>query len=305
MLLVLLALMAFAIGASVAARAQTSGAADTTPMGQLAEQPRPLTVAEIDAVVALLDDGEARAALRTALTELFADPVAQPPALERARVRLVAALAMLANLGGLLEEAALRDTEAGHPVDAAVATRNVLLVVLLSFTLATFLRWLVLRRWSREADAGVTPTQRLLADLVQAFAYAALVVLCYLVLSPGNPRAPQLLQDLLLVVAGTLLALAVVRRIFTPRVPDQRLAPVGSRAALAVLATLNVLAVVVVVLMLPVVLARALGLPEEVQVLARLVMGLVVVATLIAAVWILRAQFGEAPAAVGGHGARG
>jgi len=302
-LLALLAVMAFAIGAGVAARAQSTDAADATPVAMLAEQPRPLTAAEIDAVVALLDDREARIALRTSLTQLFAEPAVQPPALERARIRLVTAFAMLPNLGGLLDEAAMRDAEAGHPVDAAVATRNVLLVVLLSFALATLFRWLVLRRASGEAGGTVTPMRRLLADLIRAFAFATLVVLCYLVLSPGNPRAPQLLQDLLLVVTGTLLVLAIARRILTPRVPDRRLAPVGTRAASAVLATLNVIAVVAVVLMFPVVLARALGLPEEIQMLARLVMGLAVIVVLIAAVWRHRDLFAEATAAGDGNSA--
>lgn len=292
------------------ARSQTAPvepAAATNLAEILGAVPEGLSAEQIDAIVSVLDDTQAREALRSSLALIAGPPPAvEQPLLARARERLVAVLATVPQLGELIQQSAERDAAGGLPGSPTRAVISTLLVVLVALVAAGAARvWVATRLRSGQDARRGQAFMLLIADLIGIVGFAAVVIVIYLVWAPANPRAPALLQNILMVVCIALTAGAVVRLILVPSRAGGRWLAMSDTAAEQVWQSVRILIIVTVIFALPVILATALGLPEDVVVLSRLTTSLAVIVTAIALVWGHRteiaATFVDASASSGRH----
>jgi moderate conductance mechanosensitive channel len=278
------------------AHSQAEPDAATSLAEVLGTVPEGLSGDQIDAIVSVLDDTQAREALRSSLALVAGPPpLVEEPLLARARERLGAVLAAIPQLPELIERAADRDAALGLPGSPARAVISTLLVVLAALVAAGAARFWVVRRLAAGPDAR--PGQAFMAfvaDLIAIVTFAAVVIAIYMVLAPANPRAPALLQDILTVICIALAAGAVARLILAPTPAGRRWLVISDTAAVQVWRSVRLLLVVTLVFALPVMLATALGLPDDVAVLARLILSIAVIATAIGLVWTHRGEIAAA-----------
>ncbi|MEQ8967870.1 MAG: mechanosensitive ion channel family protein [Azospirillaceae bacterium] len=273
--------------------------------------PDGLAPAQIDAIVAVLDDSQARQALRTSLELLSArgGGPAPAPMMARARDRLGVALGVIPDLPALTRAAIARDAAAGYDTGPMGVAVNVGLVVAIALAAA----WLArdrLARAARRAAAGASAEAEgdgpprsprlaraatvLVADLAGIAVFAAVVVALYFILSPVNPRAPVLLEGVLAVAGLVLLVLAVSRFVLAPRAPERRWLGVSDAAAGAVHGSIAAVMAVAVVFSAPALYARFLDLSLAADLLAKLAFSLAVTATAIVLTWRHRRLVGAA-----------
>jgi len=306
-----------ATGGPTEAATAPGGDAAAGPAADLARilgtLPQRLAPEQIDAIVAVLDDGQARAALRSSLALLGA-PEAPPPApmMARARDRFVEALAILPQFPALTRAAVARDAAAGYrsgPLDIAVRATLVVAVGLLA-------AWLVRRQLApfaaRLGPGGDGRLARaaavLLADVAGLAAFATAVVGLYFAMAPANPRASILLEGLLAMIVAALLVAALSRFSLSPDAPERRWMPIGDASARAVHRSVVTVVTVAAVFAGPVLYVRFLDLPPAAERLAALAFSLAVTLAAIALTWRRRGLIGaaladaERPAAVSAAG---
>lgn len=293
-------------GATEATMAPAPDAAD--PAADLARVlgtlPQGLAPEQIDAIVAVLDDGQARAALRSSLALLGARDVPPPsPMMARARDRLVEALATVPRFPALTRAAVARDAAAGY----RSGPLNVAILAAIMVAAGLLVAWLVRRRLAglagrlspasdgRLARAGAL----LLADVAAVAAFATAVVGLYLVLAPANPRASILLEGVLLVAGVALLVAALSRFALAPDAPERRWLPIGDAQARAVHRSVVTVLTIAAVFAGPALYVRFLDLPAAADRLAALAFSLAVTLTAIALTWRHRRLIGGALADAG------
>ncbi|NBB81831.1 MAG: mechanosensitive ion channel, partial [Alphaproteobacteria bacterium] len=270
--------------------------------------PDDLTAAQIDAIVAVLDDGQARAALRSSLALLGVRAEASPPGsiMVRARDRLVEALATLPAVPALTRAAVGRDAEAGYSTDPFGIAARVGLVMAAGLLAAGLAR----RRLARLLElpsAGGDPASSpgrlarsglvLLADSAGVAAFAAVVIGLYLAVAPANPRASILLEGLLAVLGVALLAAALSRFVLAPEAAGRRWMPVGDTTASAVHRALVRVLTVAALFAAPILYVRFLELPPAAELLAALAFSLAVTVTCAVLIWRHRLLIGAGLAA--------
>ncbi|NBB81913.1 MAG: hypothetical protein GVY28_00755, partial [Alphaproteobacteria bacterium] len=322
---ILLAIVAVAMPALALAQSGGAGSADNGGETAAAETrandvvstiPAGLTPAQVDGIVALLDDTQAREALRRALLSLSAggDPAPTDPPLAVASVRLADALAAIPALPAMVETVARQDAEAGYTTGpAALALRTLLIIAVgLAVGMAAVRALSGLeQRIEGRLGAGSTAERlaragaRLVADLCGIAAFAATIVVIYMILSPAHPRSPHLLQSVLTVVGAFLGILALSRFLLAPAAPGRRWLPVSDAGAGSVHGAVVVLATVAFVFTLPILGAEVLELPAPAILAGRLAFSLAVVATALVLIWRRRLLLGQVLSADGADAADG
>jgi small-conductance mechanosensitive channel len=240
--LVLLALPQPSFGQT--ATGDAAAAAQQQAMGAAA----PLDAAAIDEMLAVMPDGEVRRALRDRLladlqSRRAATTAPTPPAaasqLAFYEDRLGWAAGGLARLPGAIAQALQRPLGQDAPIPLWR-----LAAYLLGFIAVGFVAMAVVRRLTapRRARLAATPSQsplgrfgtaafRLSLELLEVAAFLAAVAIVYLLLSPGHPAAPVILERFLVTAAVILVTWQVACFFCSPREPGMRLVAIDDVAA--------------------------------------------------------------------------
>ncbi len=277
---------------------------------------------QIDAILAVLDDGQVRAAYRDSLIaraeaatarEAAAEPVAW---LELYEARTSALLAATAALPGDL--AVLLDRTGANGGDSVNAGRLLLSIaglLLLGAAAYAGVRHAV-RDARRRLEQGPAAGRlrrlgrglaRLALDLLEVAAFALALVIGYLTLSPQDPRAPAVLGMLIEAGVAVLLTVTVSRLLLAPATPPLRLVPLEDASARRWHRVVVGLAVVWAGGEGLTALLEVLGLPPDGLAAAEMLVGLLIAVYLVVAAWLyrqpvaaaLRARLGEDSPAAG------
>ncbi len=262
----------------------------------LEDQPRPLAPAQIDSILAVLDDSQARAALRqSVLNQMEAEQsaVAGETLLEQHKRRATDIGQAFRELPVLLHAALYPIGPDGEPRDPVV-----LFLILAGHILVGALAMLATRRAlsntcsnlmnHRCGSFGQTMGRCaavMVIDLVEIGAFCLAIVALYLVLSPTEPRAPLILEALLVATAGTLLAAKVSRTIFAPAAPPLRLVPLSDAGARRVYRIVVLVFGSMLALNFLTTLLAILGLPRDAQVATGMLLGALFCGYLIVLIW--------------------
>ena len=281
----------------------------------LGDLPKPLTVEQVDAILAVLDDGQARAALRESVLRRMAtaqSAAAEETLLEQHKRRAGDIGQAFRDLPVLLRQALYRpraDGEPGNPV--------VLFLILAGHLAVGAVAMLATRRALRRSCTALLSQARggfgqsaarcaglMLLDLIEIAAFCLAIVALYVVLSPPEPRAPLILEALLLFSAGTLLAAKISNALLAPKVPALRIIPMADAAAarlhrIIVLVFGSLLALNFILSLLAI-----LGLPRDAEVATGMLLGGLFCAMLIVLVWSNRTPVTAALARTFGGGAQ-
>lgn len=222
-----------------AATSSTASPAAEHAQALLAAFPAGLTAAQIDALVATMDDATARAALKSFLAERAATAdaaapggvaEAEPPLSFYSR-RLAEIAATYADMGTAVTNAIARPpgTDRVFPV-----WRFFINVVAIA-ALAAAIGIAIALRLHRRVDSMSGVLQRRLghvgADLGGVLAYAAVLTATYLLVRPANPAAGIALHVLLFEGALFALVATASRLVFQPSEPELRIAALDTPAA--------------------------------------------------------------------------
>ncbi len=275
----------------------------------------PLTAEQVDSILAVLDDTQARAALRESVLRRMAEEqsaVTRESLLEQHKRRAADIGEAFRNLPALVDEALHRpgaDGEPGAPVELfLILAGHVLLGTLAMLWTRRALGNARNRLMSHKGDGFGQSMARcagiMVLDLVEIGAFCLAIIALYLVLSPTEPRAPLVLEALLIATAGTLLAAKVSRTILAPMAPALRLVPLSDAGARRLHRIVVLVFGALLALNFVVTLLAILGLPRDAQVATGMLLGGVFCGYLIVIVWANRAPVAAALTRTFGGGAQ-
>ncbi len=279
----------------------------------LNQLPKPLTTDQVDAILAVLDDAQARAALRDSVLRQVANQQAAAPEetlLEQHKRRAADIGQAFRDLPGLLSAALYAPDASGEPGDPLR-----LALIIASHILLGAIAMLATRRALRHACHSLTSHENvgmgqtmarcaglIVIDLVEIGTFCLAIVLLYLVISPTEPRAPLILETLLIASAAILLAAKISKVVLAPTMPSMRLLPLSDGAA----GRLHWIVVSVfgfpIVIDFILTLLAILGLPGDAQVVTGMILGGGYCAYLIVLIWAHRRPVAAALARTFGDG---
>jgi small-conductance mechanosensitive channel len=275
-----------------AARAQQAAPVAGWAEAVLQAFPRGMTPEQLDAVLAVMDQGEIRAALRerwladfearTAITV----PVEGP--LELYMQRLASVGAAYPSLPAGLANAFARPRGGlDPPIDPLGFMASILAIAVAATAAMLLVRRALVR--ARRQTAAASPVRRvitgILLDAAEVTAFIAGLLIAYAALRLGHPLAPSVLLVVLHGALAALMAGKAAGLLLAPEVPASRLVPIGDRPARVLYRT-----VVTVVLLAVIVAAAArilavLGLPPDPLAAAALPLSLLPFVYLIVLTW--------------------
>jgi len=257
-LMLVLAVPAFASGASVVAAATSSSSSSSSSSGgssaakATAEKLAPLTVTERDALLGRLTDEQARDLLiyylaQTAPGEAAAGGTSAASSITVIKTRMVALrdslAATLGRAGHLFSEyIRLMDAKLGIKVGGGGIVLVIGYVIGLSLAggIAEFIYRLLTRKMVERYEAAPTQTER--EKLTRAFGqllhgigaiatFAGGFALAFLSIWGGNVERREFTIVVLLAILLTRISVAIVRVVFLPKHPQWRIMPVDDEAA--------------------------------------------------------------------------
>ncbi len=298
----------------LAAAQSEEPAAAPTLQEMLDQLPKPLSPEQVDAILAVLDDAQARAALRESVMR----QVAEGQQAANDETLLAQHQRRVADIGQAFRELPVSLSEALYAPAANGRPGNPIRLALIlgGHILIGAIAMLVTRRALRNACRALISHEStgvgqsiarcvglIVIDLLEIGAFCLAVALLFVIVAPsGEPRAPLVLEALLIACAGTLLAAKISNAVLTPGIPSFRLVPLSDRAAarlhwIVVLVFGSLLALNFIVNLLAI-----LGLPRDAQVVTGMLLGGAFCAMLIAFIWTNRAAVAVALARTFGDG---
>ena len=280
--------------------------------------PEGLTPEQIDAIVAVLDDNQARQALRSSL-ELLSQQADQAAAVAPSRLALLrqglAEMAVAAaDLPAILAAAIDRDAALGHDSRLWRFTMAVAVYVLVGLAaMAGFARLTRGVRARLGAATGATAgaaagsatgaaaprlvrsAVRLLFDVAAIAVFALALVLFFAVMAPVHPRAPAMLQAVLVTLCAAFATAAAARFLLAPADAALRWLRIGDRGARAAYRSILVVLWVSVPVALLVTYAHVMELPTAAIALFRALLTTVTTGVFIAVVWVYRRLLARLP----------
>ena len=277
--------------------------------------PGPLTIEQVDAILAVLDDTQARSALRESVLrqlEAAQSAATQESLLEQQKRRVADIRQAFRELPALVHAALYQPRANGTPGDPLR-----LFLIIAGHVLLGVVAMLLTRRalgntcnnLKRQGGGGLGQSMArcagvIMLDLMEIAAFCLAIVAFYLVLSPSDPQAPLFLQALLVASAGIILAAKVSKAVLAPDAPSMRLLPLSDAAALRVHRIVVLVFGSMLTLNFLVSLLAILGLPRDAQVATGMLLGIVFCGILIALVWANRAPVAAALTRTFGGGAQ-
>ncbi len=277
--------------------------------------PGPLTIEQVDAILAVLDDTQARSALRESVLrqlEAAQSAATQETLLEQQKRRVADIRQAFSELPALVHAALYQphaDGTPGDPVRMFLIIAGHVLLGVIAMLLTRRALGKTCNSLKRQAGGGLGQTMArcagvIMLDLMEIAAFCLAIVAFYLVLSPSDPQAPLFLQALLLASAGIILAAKVSKAVLAPDSPSMRLLPLSDAAALRVHRIVVLVFGSMLTLNFLVSLLAILGLPRDAQVATGMLLGIVFCGILIALVWANRAPVAAALTRTFGGGAQ-
>ena len=286
---------------------ETGASADAAPTFEqlLNGLPKPLTAEQVDSILAVLDDTQARAALRQSVLRQMAEEqsaVAEETLLEQHKRRAADIGRAFRELPALVQEALYQPRDDGEPSEPLV-----LFLILAGHILVGALAMLLTRRALSNTCNSLMSHQGagfgqsvgrcaavMVIDLVEIGAFCLAIVALYLVLSPTEPRAPLILEALLITAAGTLLAAKASRTILAPAAPALRLVPLSDAGARRLHRIVVLVFGSILTLNFLLTLLAILGLPRDAQIATGMLLGAMFCGYLIILVWANRTPIAAA-----------
>ncbi len=279
----------------------------------LDQMPRPLTTDQVDAILAVLDDAQARAALRESVLQQVAEGQSAQPTetlLEQHKRRARDIGQAFRELPQALTTALHAPGADGQPVDPVR-----LFLILAGHVLLGAVAMLATRRALRNTCNSLISHESMsvgqsmarcvglmVIDLVEIGAFCLAIILLYLVLAPTEPRAPLILEALLIASAAILLTAKISNVILAPKMPTMRLLPLSDAAAgrihWIVVSAFSWLMIMNFLLAL----LAILGLPRDAEVVSGMILGGIFCGALIALAWINRRPVADALSRTFGEG---
>ncbi|NNG04110.1 MAG: mechanosensitive ion channel family protein [Inquilinus sp.] len=267
--------------------------------------PKPLTAEQVDSILAVLDDNQARAALRESVLRQMVEgqsAVSRETLLEQHKRRVADVGAAFRDLPVQIREALYRPDSNGETSDPVL-----LFLILAGHILVGTVAMLLTRRAlsntcnslmsHKDGSFGQSMGRCaavMVIDLVEIGAFCLAIIAVYLVGSPTEPRAPLILEALLIATAGTLLAAKVSRTVLAPTAPALRLVPLSDAGARRLHRIVVVVFGSMLTLNFLVTLLAILGLPRDAQIATGMLLGALFCAYLIVLVWANRAPVSAA-----------
>ena len=258
-----------------------------------------LTPDQIDEILAVLEDQQVREVMREMLVREYGAAQAEvdePNRLEVYRARSAelsaAAMTLPADIGAALHT----PNSDGVPGNPRRLFGSIAGLVLLG-CIAYWITRRLLRRTrdrinqSQSANLGRRVGRAIgnvLFDAAEIAAFAVAIVIGYLLMSPNDPRAPEILMLLLRTGIVVLIVIKVADFVLRPSDSDARPLPLGDAAALRIFRIVIGTVLLVVVAVGFVRLLGILGLPEASGDVAGMIVTAIIIGALIAMAWIYR-----------------
>ena len=279
-----------------AGEAETAGPSLQQMLDQM---PRPLTTDQVDAILAVLDDAQARTALRESVLRQVAEGQSAAPTetlLEQHKRRAADIGQAFRELPALLTTALYLPTADGEP-----GSPGRLFLILAGHILLGTVAMLATRRALRgtcnslisHESTGVGQSMArclglLVVDLVEIGAFCLAIILLYLVMAPTEPRAPLILEALLIASAAILLTAKISNVVLAPKMPGMRLLPLSDAAASRIYWIVVSIFGWLMIMNFILELLAILGLPRDAEVASGMILGGIFCGALIALAWINR-----------------
>ena len=288
-------------------------ASGPTLQQMLDQMPRPLTTDQVDAILAVLDDAQARSALRESVLRQVAEGQSAKPQetlLEQHKRRARDIGQAFRELPQSLTTALHAPGADGQPVDPIrlflILAGHVLLGAVAMLATRRALRGTCNSLISHESMGVGQSLARciglMVIDLVEIGAFCLAIIVLYLVLAPTEPRAPLILEALLIASAAILLTAKISNVVLAPKMPAMRLLPLSDAAASriywVVVSAFSWLMIMNFVLEL----LAILGLPRDAEVVSGMILGGIFCGALIAMAWINRRPVANALSRTFGEG---
>ena len=258
-----------------------------------------LSPSQIDEILAVLEDQQVREVMREMLIREYGAAQAEvdePNRLEIYRARFAELSAAAATLPADIGAALHTPNSEGVPGNPGRLFGSIAGLILLG-CIAYWITQRALRQTRDRIDqsSGASLGRRvgraighILFDAAEIVAFAVAIVIGYLILSPSDPRAPEILMLLLRAGIIVLIVVKTADFVLRPSASDARPLPLGDAAALRIFRIVIGIVVLVVVAVGFVRLLGVLGLPDPSGDVAGMIVTAVIIGLMIALAWIYR-----------------